>query len=145
MGLRSPASRFRSPLFIWNHATSARFGQKNSPWVRFFPLLRAVVVPARQAYSHCSSVGMAKRYPSGSWFLQRTFSLSQKEIASSQNTCVMGRSLFSRSERSAPVTAAYCSLVTGRRPSQKARPIETLRLASPVWRLNASAFSGAKS
>ena len=28
--------------------------------VRFLPLFRAVVVPARQAYSHCDSVGRSK-------------------------------------------------------------------------------------
>jgi hypothetical protein len=46
--------------FLSYHPTSSRFGQIFFSDVMLFPLFSEVVVPARQAYSHCASVGREK-------------------------------------------------------------------------------------
>ena len=97
--------------------------------VRLWSLFRALVVPARQAYSHCASVGRANRYPAGRRPAARSRSVSaaQNASASSRLTKYTGMSsslpclLPSKASGMAPITVSYCFCVTSYLPSQKSR------------------------
>src|SRR5574344_89477 len=92
LGSFCPTTPVLRPLFLLYQATRSRLGQLSTRLVSSRPLLSALVVPARQAYSHCASVGNAQRNPSGNEEPRRSFTFSQKATASSQLTIVTGQS-----------------------------------------------------
>ena len=99
---------------------------------RSFLLFRAVVVPARQAYSHCASVGSVYRYPFGNRpaDISLAVNLSEKFSASRKLTESTGRSSPLKLEGFMPMTTLYCGWVTSYRPIQK--PC----VRTTVWRVS---------